>query len=464
MSGTTNSFTEHDINKYINSLQYSYLVVNKDRVIQWVNQKAVNGIERPREEIIGDYIYNCVPAVNVTDDNCPILAAMNEGEIKTHPMFIRGDSHWLMTFNVTPLKDQKEEVYGATISLQTQKLEEDDSQNMGDVLENIENLIEEVIGTAMGLNAMGSTMTSEAESIAGNMKQIQSSSGSISEGAQNLTETTQRTSHIVENMMTMLSDVHDEIKKMDSVVVESNELSKNVSSNSTNALESLDEIKDSSNEVAEVIDMVQTRVKDVAQITNDIQSISGQVNMLALNAAIEAARAGEAGRGFAVVADAVKQLAGQTGSAAKSAYETIDEVNKTGEEASNAADKSKEVAQKIDLVVTDTVTETNKIIAALSDITERTEVMVDKVSQSMESIDLVNQAIVDVANFSEESAAATQQTAASIEDQTNSIEQFTAGTLMIKDVSNSLMDISGQVQVQLKSLMEKWQQEMTVTA
>ncbi len=54
--------------------------------------------------------------------------------------------------------------------------------------------------------------------------------------------------------------------------------------------------------------------------------------------------------------------------------------------------------------------------------------------------------------------------AASIEEQTNSIEQFTAGTHMIKDVSNSLMDISGQVKVQLKSLMEKWQQEIAVVA
>lgn len=462
MSVTINQFTEHDIRKYINSLQYSYLVVNKDRVIQWVNDKAVEEIEKSRDQIIGEYFYNCVPAKGVSDENCPLLASMNEGKEKTHPMFIKGDNQWLMTFNVTPLKD--DEVYGATVSLRTQKLDEKEGENVGKVLENIEGLIEEVVGTAMGLNAMGSTMTSEAENIAGNMKQIQSSSNSISHGAQNLTDTTQRTTNIVENMMSMLSDVHAEIKKMDSVVVESNELSKNVSSNSTNALESLGEIKESSKDVAEVIDMVQTRVKDVAQITNDIQAISGQVNMLALNAAIEAARAGEAGRGFAVVADAVKQLAGQTGSAAKSAYETIDEVNKTGEEASSAADKSQEVAQKIDLVVTDTVTETNKIIAALADITSRTEVMVDKVSQSMESIDQVNQAILEVANFSEESAVATEETAASIEDQTNSIEQFTAGTHMIKDVSNSLIDISTQVQGQLKSLMEKWQLEMSVAA
>lgn len=111
--------------------------------------------------------------MNVTDDNCPILSAMKKGEIITHPMFIRGDSNWLMHFNITPLK-HGEEVYGATISLQTQKLD-DDGENIGKVLENIQGLIEEVIGTAMGLNAMGSTMTSKAENIAGNMKSLRRS-------------------------------------------------------------------------------------------------------------------------------------------------------------------------------------------------------------------------------------------------------------------------------------------------
>jgi len=50
----------------------------------------------------------------------------------------------------------------------------------------------------------------------------------------------------------------------------------------------------------------------ITSLTNQINSISEQINLLALNATIEAARAGEAGRGFAVVAEEVKRLADET--------------------------------------------------------------------------------------------------------------------------------------------------------
>ena len=46
-------------------------------------------------------------------------------------------------------------------------------------------------------------------------------------------------------------------------------------------------------------------------IIDVIAEITGQINLLALNATIESARAGEAGKGFAVVANEVKNLATQ---------------------------------------------------------------------------------------------------------------------------------------------------------
>lgn len=62
----------------------------------------------------------------------------------------------------------------------------------------------------------------------------------------------------------------------------------------------------------QTIDELAVVALEISEVTDLISAIAGQTNLLALNATIEAARAGDAGRGFAVVAQEVKALAGQT--------------------------------------------------------------------------------------------------------------------------------------------------------
>lgn len=73
------------------------------------------------------------------------------------------------------------------------------------------------------------------------------------------------------------------------------------------------------------ISNVVNEIKKMDDIIGYIKSISETSNLLGLNAAIEAARAGEAGRGFAVVAEEIRKLAN---SSQESSVVILDTLNK----------------------------------------------------------------------------------------------------------------------------------------
>ena len=78
------------------------------------------------------------------------------------------------------------------------------------------------------------------------------------------------------------------------------------------AIQRVNELHNDIDESSNHISALGKEVETISSVINVIQEIAEQTNLLALNAAIEAARAGDQGRGFAVVADEVRTLASRT--------------------------------------------------------------------------------------------------------------------------------------------------------
>lgn len=84
-------------------------------------------------------------------------------------------------------------------------------------------------------------------------------------------------------------------------------------------------------------------------LSNAIMQITDQTNLLALNAAIEAARAGEAGKGFSVVAEEIRKLA-------EKSKETVSEIQNITIQVKNAVDNLSESSGKLlDFVSSDVI-------------------------------------------------------------------------------------------------------------
>ena len=74
-------------------------------------------------------------------------------------------------------------------------------------------------------------------------------------------------------------------------------------------------------------------------MTQDVEKISGKINLLSLNAAIEAARAGEAGRGFSVVASSIRDLSDSSKASVGNAKENDGEIQAAIREVNDIIEK-----------------------------------------------------------------------------------------------------------------------------
>ncbi|RKF20412.1 methyl-accepting chemotaxis protein [Alginatibacterium sediminis] len=146
-------------------------------------------------------------------------------------------------------------------------------------------------------------MTDSVHMIAGNAAQASTEASSAN-------ETAQRGNQVVENTMTAISSLADEV-----------------------------------NNTAQVINQLESYTSNAGAILDSIRGIAEQTNLLALNAAIEAARAGEQGRGFAVVADEVRTLASRTQDSTQEIQQVLEELQKGTGSAVEAMNRGTESAQ-----------------------------------------------------------------------------------------------------------------------
>ncbi len=145
----------------------------------------------------------------------------------------------------------------------------------------------------------------------------------------------------------------------------------------------MDDISDSSNDIAKIIKV--------------IDEIAFQTNLLALNAAVEAARAGQHGRGFAVVAQEVRNLAGRS---AKAAQETSDLIAKSTNRVEVGVTISEQTHKAFEQINSDVA----KVAGLVGEISAASE-------EQSNGVNLVSDAIVQIANMARSSADEAEQIA-----------------------------------------------------
>lgn len=324
----------------------------------------------------------------------------------------------------------------------TQKLEMKRNDEIGmlaysinQFLSNLRAIVGNVITDANHLNENAGLLQVAAEQTNESSKQVTTIIADMAD------RSTQQAEHVrqVLTMMERTGEISEEIKlETVKTVRDSHHLIEAVQTGqSANraSVDNLEEMVSSIQRSTETIVKLNSRSNEIGEIITVISELSSQTNLLALNATIEAARAGEQGKGFAVVAGEIRKLAEGSGRAAEQITELIRRIQSE----TKAAVKTMEASQRVVIVQNDLVIqgqESLEVIVQKVDLTAESTLRIQNIFGELSTLSHESlEALMQSSKLIDESASASQEVAASTEEQLASVDEMTTKLRELSELS-----------------------------
>ena len=266
-----------------------------------------------------------------------------------------------------------------------------------------------VLSSGDDLESMASQSSQTADDIAHAVDDV--SKGAVSQ-AEDIENATMR----VNEMGTIIETIVDNVAAL-------NGTSADMQDAGNQAAAIMQELSESNNKTVEAVMGVARNVEatdeSVQKIQDAVQLISNvasQTNLLSLNASIEAARAGEAGRGFAVVASEIQTLSEESNSSAQRISEIVKGLSDDSKASMSMMEEVKrrlsEQSEKLEQTMQTFQNVTGGIVTSREG--------AQNINEEAQDCDRSRNGVVDIISnlsaISEENAASTQQTTASMQE------------------------------------------------
>ena len=316
---------------------------------------------------------------------------------------------------------------------------------VGNIARSIDSLMHKFTDIVNDLHGSSNTLTDFSASIKNNFADINEAITNIDSAVEEMATSAKNQANTTQDVASQMNEMGIAVERSSENIGTLKQITGSMESTNREVSATLDSLVSISNNTRESIENVQRQTDDTNQSAMEIQSvvnlisdIAGQTNLLSLNASIEAARAGEQGRGFAVVADEVRQLAEQS---RQSADQIEGIVRKLIENSNSSVAAMNEVMNDIQ-VQHDKLDQTKAVFEHLqSEITNVTNA-VDGISKEIESIDHAKDRVYSnlesLAAISEENAASTQETSATMSQLADLVNECDSAVGELGGISDSL--------------------------
>lgn len=299
----------------------------------------------------------------------------------------------------------------------------DSSEKMRDSSETLSAVTEETTASADEIHAAISEISTGAV--------VQSEEADIAIGkVDNL-------SVLITNTTQHYTNVLDEVNQMNTLQETGSMKVQELEQNSAEFTSVINELRTNFSQLTE-------HMGEIQMIVQTITAISAQTNLLALNASIEAARAGEHGAGFAVVAEEVRKLSEDTNKATNRVRDLLVHIENDTSTSENQMIHTLELSGGQVDIINQTKEAFVYLSTSINDISSLLHSLDGDMGEMDTNSKVVVTAINQIASVAAQSAAATEQINASVDEQKNAINSIMHSSLELHTEAERMHELVEQ--------------------